>query len=287
MKRLYTTILVSVLCSACSKSYVEVDPATGQELSTLSSNVNGSCEIIGFRQISGTVVYNMLSCTKDSSGMPIELSYKDSTTKTQLQAARFMYKQDTVYLGDSEWVLLEKSTKNVLQYYKRIVYPNNSLDEEMNVYQYDKQNRLEKKHTYYNKTILPDYTSIYQYNNDNNLVGSTLTTGDGKVKLLQTSIRYDATKKIKPWLYVFGDAFENTTNLVCFKFGQKPVNPIAEMVTEIFDAQNGSVLEKWTTTFSGYVISKDGYVLQVSCNGDVQQGWGMYAGDMRFDYRCN
>jgi hypothetical protein len=55
---------------------------------------------------------------------------------------------------------------------------------------------------------------------------------------------------------------------------------------KIYDFSSGSIIDEWKTSFSGYVISKDGYVLQVNCNGDNQQGLSMFVATNRFTYTC-
>jgi hypothetical protein len=275
-----------ILLLACSKNYVEVDPATGQEIATLNNNANSVCEIIRLKQINGQLEYNAVTYNRDSSGTPIGLNYSDSSTKTVLQTIRFSYAGDTVKISNKEWLLLHKTTKNVLKYYKRTVYMDTTYDDEMYEYLYDNLNRLVTKNAYYNGSTTPDYITTYQYNTDNNLTDCKLVMAIGNSTLLHTTIQYDGTKKIKPWIYLYGDSFENYLYLLGFKYGVKPGNAVSQIKTEVLDIQNGTVLDTWKTNFVGYLTSKDNYVLQVDCTGDMQQGLGVYLGTMRFDYSC-
>ena len=57
--------------------------------------------------------------------------------------------------------------------------------------------------------------------------------------------------------------------------------------TKIFDTNDGSIFDIWTTNFTGFVFSNDGYVLQTTATGDQQQGLGLLYGITRFDYQCS
>jgi len=286
MNQIYKVVGILFLFIACSKDYAEVDPATGQTTTNISNSTTSVCEIIRLKQINGQTEYNSVTYNRDLSGMPISLNYVDSTTKTILQTIRFAYSNDTVNLNNTEWLIFDKSTKNILKYYKRNYYVDNTYDDEWYEYVYDNSNRLAKKYFYYNGSLEPDYTTVYQYSLDNNLIGCKLLMGPKQSVLLQTSIQYDLTKKIKPWIYLYGDSFENYLYLIGFKFGVKPSNPVTQILTNVFDVQKNTVIDTWKTNFSGYVTSKDNYVLQVDCNGDLQQGLGLYVGTVRFDYSC-
>jgi hypothetical protein len=57
--------------------------------------------------------------------------------------------------------------------------------------------------------------------------------------------------------------------------------------TSVYDVANGSVIDTWVTNFSDYVFSKDGFVLQTTAKGDLQQGLGLLYGTTKFDYQCS
>lgn len=284
MNRIFNIMVLMVLCS-CGKEYNETDPSTGQVVDNLTNNSSSTCTISGIKQIDGSSVFNSVIYSRDTSGLPLTLNFSDSTTKTMIQSVKFTYKSDTVFISDNEWLLIDKTNKNVLKYYKRIYTSATEYDEELYEYKYDNLNHLVSKSTYFNNPPVADYITTYSYSADNNLIGCSLKSGIGQL-LLQSTLKYDLLKKIKPWIYLYADSFENYIYLLGFNFGTKPANPINEMVSIIYDVQTNVALETWKTTYSGYVYSKDNYVLQVTCTGDVQQGLGLYLGTMRFDYSC-
>ena len=153
-------------------------------------------------------------------------------------------------------------------------------------YKYDLNGKLVQKLIYYNYSTEPDYITKYLYDGKN-LISSQLLAGDGITKLMQTDLTYDVNTTIKPWLYLYGDAFESYRFIQGFSFGPRSTLAVKKIVSTIYDANYGNALDTWTTNFSGYVISKDQHVLQVTCDGDLQQGMGLFLGTIRFDYQCN
>ncbi len=286
MKKKLVIICSACVLFSCNKQFTETDPATGQEVAALTTNTTATCDLIGIQQVNGTAIYNRLSFVKDSTKMPLSMTFFDSVSQKTEKSIRFSYVSDTVKISDTEWFKLNQSTKNVTTYFIRQYYADSSYDDERYEYKYDGLNRLMNKFIYYNGSSTPDYIANYLYDANNNLIKSELLLNDGKTKILQSSVKYDLTKSIKPWIYLFGDAFENYIYLQGFNFGIKPSNPVTEMVTEIYDVNNGSVIDNWNTTFDGYVISKDKYVLQVDSNGDLQQGLGLFIGTTRYSYVC-
>jgi hypothetical protein len=104
--------------------------------------------------------------------------------------------------------------------------------------------------------------------------------------LLASTIDYDMTTERKPWVYLFPDFFEGSRYLQAFNFGKRGSYPVKNIVTKIHNTTDGAVLDTWSTSFSGYVFSQDGFILQTSAAGHLQQGLGLLFGTTRFDYQC-
>ncbi len=287
MKKIIVLLFTAYIVTGCNKQYVETDPATGQETSALSNNASSICDLIGFQQIDGSTIFNKLLFTKDSAKLPVTLVYFDSVNQKTDKLIRFTYSNGIVNINNNEWMALDPVSKNITKYNVRQYYADSTFDNEFYEYVYNDLNELVNKYTYLNGTKTPDYITNYQYDNSKNLVKCELFLSDGKTKLLQTDIKYDLSKTIKPWIYLYGDSFENYLYLQGFNFGVKPVNPVAEMTTVIFDVNSGNVFDTWKTSFNAYVFSKDSYVLQVNSTGDLQQGLGLFLGTNRFNYACN
>ncbi|MCW3088563.1 MAG: hypothetical protein JWQ78_1949, partial [Sediminibacterium sp.] len=130
------------------------------------------------------------------------------------------------------------------------------------------------------------FETNYTYDNNNLLTGCVLYAGSKKDKLLQTVIDYTMTVAKKPWVYLFPDFFEGYHYLQALNFGKRGNYPVKNITTTIYDISDGSVLDTWATAFSGYVYSEDGFILQTTAKGDLQQGLGLLFGTTRFDYQC-
>lgn len=281
----YYILILLFLAMGCSKDYVETDPFTGEEVQFLSTNPSASCQLTRLRQISGKTSFNRLDYQRDNANKLLGMDYYDSITNTVDYKLSFQYRGDTIGMGTTEWMVQDSISKNITQYFVRDTSNGSYWDDILYVYKYDLAGKLTKKLTYYNYSVDPDYITNYLYDG-NDLVTTQLLAGDGQSKLMQTDVVYDASTSIKPWIYLFGDAFENYRHLQGFSFGKRPTHTVKKIVSTIYDVNNGATLDVWTTNFGGYVISKDQYVLQATSTGDIQQGMGLLLGTIRFDYQC-
>ena len=285
MKKYNCILILLLLVLGCSKDYVETDPFTGEEVQLLTTNPSASCQLTRLRQISGKTSFNRLDYQRDNANKLLGMDYYDSITNTVDYKLSFQYRGDTIGMGTTEWMVQDSISKNITQYFVRDTSNGSNWDDILYVYKYDLAGKLTKKLTYYNYSVDPDYITNYLYDG-NDLVTTQLLVGDGQSKLMQTDVVYDASTSIKPWIYLFGDAFENYRHLQGFSFGKRPTHTVKKIVSTIYDVNNGTTLDVWTTNFGGYVISKDQYVLQATSTGDIQQGMGLLLGTIRFDYQC-
>ncbi len=277
-------IILTVFIS-CSKDFVLTDPQTGQEPVALASSTNQTCEISEIKQINANVDYNKLTFSRDNNNLTLSLNYFDFITKKTVYNIQLQNAGDTVRVDAYNWFVKDRTTHNVIKYVTIDTTGNVMGDLVTYLYKYDPNGLLLTKQAYFNQTISPDFITNYTYSNGN-IIAATLFAKDGKTKILESSYSYDLTIKIKPWVYLFSDAFENNNLLQALPFGIKSINPIAQINTKIYDFSSGNIIDEWKTSFSGYVFSKDGYVLQVNCNGDNQQGLSLFVGTNRFSYTC-
>jgi hypothetical protein len=285
MKKYNCILILLLLALGCSKEYVETDPLTGKEVQALTTDPAASCQLTQLRQISAKIAFNRLDYQRDNANKIQGMNYYDSITNTVDYKLTFQYRGDTIAMGSWEWMIQDGISKNINQYFVRDTTNGSFWDDILYEYKYDPAGKLIKKLTYYNYSSDPDYITNYLYDG-NDLITSQLFSSDGKSKLMQTDVSYDASKTIKPWIYLFGDAFENYRYLQGFSFGKRPTHAVKKIVSTIYDVNDGTVLDVWTTNMGEYVISKDQYVLQVTSSGDIQQGMGLLLGTIRFDYQC-
>jgi hypothetical protein len=269
----------------CGKSEFKLtEPATEQASQPLPTNQNTNAKIIAIKQVNGAILYNKLTYTLNDKLLPTSLKYYDSVSNTVDYMVQFNYKNDTISVNNNEWLVIAPGTNNVMKHFIRTTYADNTFDDELYTYTYDNANRLIKKKIYVNGAVNEDYYSDYSYDG-NNLISCKLILASTKQLIQESKIKYNTSQQIKPWVYFFGDAFENNIYLPVLNYGVKPSNTVVSIVTDIYDVAAGTKIDTWSSSFSGYEISKDNFVLQVTTNGDRQQGLGIYLGTMRFDYQ--
>lgn len=273
--------LLVVLLPACRKSsFGETDPVSGTVPEQVSADANSSCRIQSISQVNGSAVYYSVAYTYGSS-LPTDMRITDPAISTTTQQTNFTSRGDTVFLGAGNWLLKDAVHGQIIRFYQIEPVDKDTI---LYHYTYDSQLRLVQKKSFYNGSSLPDFITDYFYSGDQ-LIGLKMQLGDGR-KLMESSLSYDPSITIKPWLYFFTDAFESNRWLQAFPFGKKSTLALKQIQTHIYDTQSGSRLDTWTTAFAGYVISQDRYVLQCNSTGDNQQGLSFLTGTLRVKYVC-
>jgi len=151
-------------------------------------------------------------------------------------------------------------------------------------YTYNTEGYLTKKDLYVNDAYF--YTTNYTYAN-NLLIKCIMTVaGNDSYKILESDLTYDANTTIKNWLYTFPDAFESYLYNPALNFGNKGNKALSQIITKIYNPVSGTVIDTWTTNYSNYVISADGYIQSGTANGDLQQGMASFYGKTTFYYQC-
>ena len=276
-----------IFVSGCSKSFTETDPVTGESPVSLTTST-GTCSVIRISQKNRDYANtdNSFSVKRDTSFFATNLLSYDSLSGKVDFDINVNINGDTVNLSTGEWLLIDKSTKLVKTFFTKSDITDPNSDDKLCLYFYNSQGLLVKKQIFLNGSTEPSFETNYQYDKSL-LVSCLVTAGTAKTKLIEATLSYDTTKTVKPWIYLFPDFFEGYHYLQAFNFGKKAISPVQSILTRIFDINDGSLLDYWYTTFSGYVISKDGFIIQTTAGGDQQQGLGMLFGITRFDYQCN
>lgn len=272
------------LVSSCRKPFVETDPNTGGQPTVVSSNPNSYCRIESISQVNGTATFFSLSYQYANKIYPNEIAIAEPTINNLTQKINFVSKGDTLFFGTGNWVIRDAVHGQITQMQMMDTDGSGNTDTILYRYLYDASIKLSQKLSFYNGNAQPDFITDYFYSNTL-LTSVKLQLGDGR-KLLESSIAYDPTVKVKPWVYLYTDAFESNRLLQGFPFGIRSTSLVKQILTNVYDTNTGELLDKWNTFFSGYVISKDGYILQVNSTGDNQQGLSFLTGTLRFKYVC-
>jgi len=285
MKKTVVYIIgIIALTSSCRKSFVETDPNTGGEPTIVSNNPNSYCRIQNISQVNGTATFFSISYQYANKIFPNEIAVAEPAINNLTLKTDFITKGDTIYFGTGQWMIRDAVHGQITEMLLIEADVSGVRDTILYRYLYDASIRLSQKKSFYNGNTQPDFITDYFYS------GTMLTSvkvqlGDGR-RLMESSIAYDPSVSIKPWVYLYTDAFESNRFLHGFPFGVHTTTLVKQIQTYIYDTNTGEQLDKWNTFFSGYVISKDGYVLQVNSTGDNQQGLSFLTGTLRFKYVC-
>jgi hypothetical protein len=292
MNRTYLIILSVLSVTAlysCLKSapFTDTDPATGLPPVPLTSST-GECTLTKISQKNGgtSAADNVYQIKRDTILAANNISSYDSLRSKQEYNITVQIAGDTIKLSTGEYLIKDKTTKLISYFFTHADITDPTSDKQVYQYLYDAGGFLVKKYLYVNGATAPYYETIYSYDNNSLLTGCIVYAGSKKDKLLQSVITYDMSAAKKTWLYLFPDFFEGYKYMQAFNFGKRGNYPVKAIVTNIFDTNDGSVLDNWTTNFSGYVYSQDGFILQTTAQGDLQQGLGLLFGTNRFEYQC-
>lgn len=283
-------VTVVIVLFACSKSapFVDTDPTTGQPPVTLTTT-GGECLITKITQKNngGTKADNAFEIKRDISLLAQNISSFDSLSQKVEYNIQLQTAGDTLKLSTGEYFILNKTTRQVDYFFTWSDLTDPNADRQVYQYIYDADGYLVKKYLFVNGSTSAQYETNYSYDKNFLLTGCVLYAGSKKDKLLETMLTYDMASAKKNWVYLFPDFFEAYRYMQAMPFGKKGNYPVKDITTNIYDVTDGSLLDKWATTFGGYVYSQDGFILQTTAKGDLQQGLGLLFGTTRFEYQCS
>ena len=212
----------------------------------------------------------------------------DSVHKVQNFEADFNYiTADSVRINSYQYLMLD-ANKRVIRFATKSdladpVHSDNYVFE----YIYNGNGYLSTKNLYINGSKLPNFSTAYSYTG-NLLINCIMTAvSSGNLKVLESTLSYDNSLKIKNWIYTFPDAIEGYAYLTVLNFGNHTANPLKQIVTKIYDPSSGNLLDTWTTNYGNYKVDLNGYLLSGEANGDLQQGIAAFYGKTNFYYSCH
>ncbi len=216
----------------------------------------------------------------------IRILVYDSASNIKAFEANFNYiTSDSVRIDAYQYLKLDATKRVVLFVTKSDLKSPATADEYKFEYIYNSQGYLVTKNLYINGSKVPNFRTIYTYTN--NFLTKCLMTAvsSGNLKILESDLTYDNTVSIKTWIYTFPDAFEGYMYYTALNFGNRPLNPLKQVITKIYNA-NGTILDTWTTNYSGYIVNSNGYLTYGVASGDLQQGIASFYGKTNFYYQC-
>lgn len=278
---------MSILCVTCGKKDsssggVTPPPPPPPPTST-------TCIISGISQVnSGNKSEAALTAFYDNNYNTARILIYDSVSNIKRFDASFNYiTSDSIRIDANQYIKLDAGKRVVLFATKSDLTNPTAADDYKLEYLYNEQGYLGTKNLYINGSKLPNFRTTYTYTN--NLLTNCLLTSvsSGNLKVLEAALVYDSNIKIKNWMYLFPDGFEDYEYTTVLNFGNRPPNPPTQIVTKIYNPSTGVLLDTWTTNYSGYKVDSNGYVTYGVASGDLQQGIAMFYGKTNFYYQCH
>ncbi|MES2372128.1 MAG: hypothetical protein V4557_06080 [Bacteroidota bacterium] len=285
-KLLYNIILI-VICSSvyigCSKGD---DPTpTPPPVPPVPPVGNKTCIISGISQRnSGTKAEFGMTVLYDNNLNPVKVSIFDSVANTSLFTATLTYASaDSIAIDQYQYMKMDANKRIIAFITKSDLADIPNSDNYRYEYIYNTGGYLASKNLYINGSKLPNYTTVYSYTN-NLVTGCVMSAGN--LKVLESTLSYDATISPKTMIYTFPDAFESYYYTATLNFGTRPAKPLMQVITKLYNPGNGTLLDTWTTNYSGYSIDSNGYLNGGTASGDLQQGMASFYGKTFFTYQC-
>lgn len=290
-QNIYNKIVLFFIASAlfigCSKK--DNNPVTPPPSPPPTPPVATICIISGISQVnSGSKSEAALTANYDGNYNVTRLSIYDSINNIKRFDASLNYiTSDSIRIDGYQYLRLDAGKRVILFVTKSDMANPATADDYRFEYSYNAQGYLETKNLFINGSKLPNFKSVYTYTN--NLLTKCVMTAvsSGNIKVLESDLTYITSTTVKGWIYTFPDAIEGYMYFTVLNFGNRPINPLQQVVTKIYNTTTGAILDTWSTNYSGYKVDANGYLTYGIASGDMQQGMAMFYGKTNFYYQCH
>lgn len=285
MKKTYGILVIAFIYLACSKPD---EPApTPPSPPNPPAPAAQTCIISGIaHRNSGSKAEFALSVGYNAVRNPTSIVVFDSAANSLVFSASLNWVTlDSIRIDQYQYIKLDTAKRVSMFVTKSDMTKPGTADDYRYEYLYNSDGLLITKNLYVNGGKTPSYISSYTYGGSL-LIGFTMKTGNGNQKLMESTLTYDLAQSPKTMLYTFPDGFEISYYTAVLNFGKRPVNPLAQVVTKIYNTANAALLDTWTTNYSGYTLDSNGYMTSCNATGDQQQGIAGFYGKTYFSYQC-
>jgi hypothetical protein len=281
MQRLFRYIFILLVFVSCEKE-------TSVELGQKGPLVGADChpkQITAVDSVTGRGGFTFLT-TFDAQGIARSVEVFDSITGAMQFDAPLIWSGDTLRVSDSIYYLTDANRR--LKAFVARETQSGSLVTLKYVYTYDASGYLTKKELFSSAVPLPVPLIRFSYSwSDMNLVaveGSVVIPGLIR-KLYSAALEYDPAATAKNFLPVLPDAAELTPVIMALDAGKPSRNLVRKIEVKTYN-DTGAVESTATSTYSGYIYSADGYLLEWKVAGDVPDALPFPPGRNMFRYHC-
>lgn len=248
-----------------------------------------TCIISGISQVnSGTKSESNLTIFYDNNYNVTRIVNYDSLNNKKYSDVNFTYvTSDSIRIDAFQYIKLDAGKRVIVFVTKSDLVDPANADNYRFEYFYNSQGYLETKNLYINGSKLPNFKTIYIYTN-NQLTKCIMTAASSaNQKVLESDLTYNNSITLKTWIYPFPDAIEGYMYPTVLNFGNRPANPLQQVVTKIYNSSTGALLDTWTTNYGGYKMDANGYLIYGVASGDLQEGIASFYGKTNFYYACH
>ena len=278
-------ILVGLIFLGCTKE--EATPSNPVTTPLPITSANKNCYVASISRVSngGSKIDFTMTVNFDFVNRPVKVTLFDSLRKVKEYEASIIYQSDAIKIGQLQSFKIDPTTQQIRNFITKADIADTKSDDYLYEYLYSDSGYLTSKNLYINGTKNPVYSTFYTYDN-NLLVSCKMVLAASNTTILESTITYDSSKEVKGGLYSFPDGFENYYFSFIFNYGRKMKYPVKTMVTKLYDGVGRNLLDTWSSSYSGYIFSTEGYITSVTQSGDLQQGFPLFYGKMSFSYNC-
>jgi hypothetical protein len=209
----------------------------------------------------------------------------DSTSNTIVYINSLTYSNDTVFI-DADQYFITDVNKRIVKLHT-VLDPTDPFSLQYEVfYVYNTAGFLINKNYFLvSAPTTMFYQVTYSYSGGNLTFMKGVDQVSGEVQT-DADVDYQANIIPRSYLYVFPDTdiFPPYFNQF-LNFGIKNYNAVKKITVRNYDPGN-VVRDSAVSTFTNYIMSRDGYVLSTQMGGDDQQSIPAVVGKLKFSYHC-
>ena len=276
-------IAIAVALFSCEKEYSEEN--SGNTGSDLIVGINCRISKIVYTDTSGLGT-GLGSIKSNINSLDIDtlITQYDSVGNTIVFIEKPIYSNDSVFINADEYFVVDINKR--INKMHGLADPTDPFSLQYDVfYVYNTAGYLTTK-TYYLTTAptIPFYRVDYTHTGGNltHMAAVNLPVGDLQ---MDADITYFANLVPRRFLYLFPDESFYPGFTQFFNFGTKNFNAVRNLKVRNYNPGN-VVRDSLVSTFSNYIMSRDGYVLSTQMGGNDQPSIPALAGKLSFSYHC-
>ena len=214
-----------------------------------------------------------------------EVREYDSLSNVLEYYTRPVYTNDSIYINSDEYFIVD-ANKRITKMHG-LTDPTDPLSLQFDVfYVYNASGYLVTKNYFLTITPTTPFLKVdYTYASPGNLMRMTevdLPSGDLR---MDADLTYYNLTVPKRFMYIFPDEINYAQFTQFFNFGSRNFNAVKNMKVRNYDPGN-VVRDSLVSTFSNYSMSRDTYILSVQMGGDDQPSIPALAGKLSYSYHC-